>query len=104
MAEKSELYEAKYPEVLEKLMELVVEQFPGLGIQVFVVPFGAGARVHLTRLEGKKVHPISTACTSNLDRPVKDIVHGLWGCLVMRGTDEIRHMKRETKRIPKFTK
>ena len=104
MANESQLYKEKSPLVRTGLKELVDERLPGLGIEVFVVPFGPGARAHLTRLEGKRVHPISTACTSELDRPIKDIVHGLWGCLVMRGTDEIKHLKKETKRIPKLVK
>jgi hypothetical protein len=104
MADQSELYVEKSPLVRDGLRELVTERLPGLGIEVFLVPFGPGARAHLTRLQGKKVHPISTACTSDLNRPVKDIVHGLWGCLVMRGTDEIKHLKKETGRIPKLMK
>lgn len=98
MAEKSLLYVEKSKMIVDDLNAIAGEKYPGLGLQVLISPFGQGVRAHLMRAQGKGVYPVSNACTSDLNRPIKDIVHGLWGCLAMRGADEIRHVGRETTR------
>ena len=99
MADKSALYVEKSKAIVDNLNEIASEKYPGLGLQVMISPFGEGARAHLMRAQGKGIYPVSNACTLDLGRSIKDIVHGLWECLATRGSDEIRHAGRETRTI-----
>ena len=104
MGEASLLYVEKSDEMKLRLGDLVSSSYPGMGLHVVLSPFSTGARAMLMRAEGKGVYPVSSACTTQLESPVKDIVHGLWGCLVARGSDEIRHFRKETSRRMKSLK
>lgn len=90
---ESELYKLRSVLIVAGIKKVMDETLAGLGLEVLAVPFGEGIRIILMRPEKRGVTPIATACSSSLETPLKDIVHGLWGNLCVRSKDEVRHLR-----------
>ena len=97
----SNLYTEKSELIKAGLKKQVDEILAGLGLEVLVTPYGEGLRAILIQAVKRGVIPLATACTSKLDAPTKDIVHGLWGNLCLRSKDEVKFLRSEQRRLIK---